>query len=221
MAPLAQNKNRQALGSPGFIQALPVKDGENIYGGALVLVDSDGLAVEAANTAGLKVGGVAETGYDNTDGVDGTVVPGERYCRVERRCTRSFPVAGSPVALAPVFVVDDDHLTTVAGNVPAGICIEPNADISGEWFCYIPGYEVASVATVGTDPGALTFAAVAGTATDTLEAIPDPTDTPGTADALRDDIVANLLPPLRNNLADLADAFNDLRTALLAAGVIG
>lgn len=47
-----------------------------------------------------------------------------------------------------------------------------------------------------------------GTANTTLQALPDPTDTPATADALRDDLVANLIPALRNNYADLADQHN-------------
>ena len=49
-----------------------------------------------------------------------------------------------------------------------------------------------------------------GTANDTLEAIPDPADTPADADALRDDIVANALPAIRNNFADLAAKVNEL-----------
>jgi hypothetical protein len=47
-----------------------------------------------------------------------------------------------------------------------------------------------------------------GTANTTLQAIPDPADTPASADALRDDIVANDLPAIRNNFADLAASNN-------------
>lgn len=156
MAPLSADKSRQSLGSPGFIQALPVKAGEKIFGNALVLVDSNGLAVEAGDTVGLKCAGVAETGYDNTDGANGTLTPpAARYCRVQRGCW-SFAVAGSPKALARVYVVDDDHLTTVSGNVPGGICIEPNPDVAGEWFVYVPGYDLGLVLTTGTDPTDLT-----------------------------------------------------------------
>lgn len=67
---------------------------------------------------------------------------------------------------------------------------------------------------------ALTLTALAGTANDTLQALPDPADTPVTADALRDDIVANLLPPLRNNLADIATKLNALLTAMKLAGAM-
>jgi hypothetical protein len=50
-----------------------------------------------------------------------------------------------------------------------------------------------------------------GTATTTVQALTDPTDTPITADALRDDLVANLIPELRNNFADLVAQVNALR----------
>ena len=60
----------------------------------------------------------------------------------------------------------------------------------------------------------------AGTANDTIEAIPNPTDTPATADALRDDLVAVLIPALRNNLADLTAKVNAITAALCGAGII-
>jgi hypothetical protein len=47
-----------------------------------------------------------------------------------------------------------------------------------------------------------------GSATTTLAALPDPADTPASADALRDDLVANLIPVLRNALATLAAQIN-------------
>lgn len=53
-----------------------------------------------------------------------------------------------------------------------------------------------------------------GTANDTLQALTDPTDTPADADTLRDDLVANLIPELRNNLADLAAKVNAILTIL-------
>lgn len=49
-----------------------------------------------------------------------------------------------------------------------------------------------------------------GTASDegALAAIPDPADTPASADALRDDLVANTLPAIRDALATLAATLN-------------
>lgn len=55
----------------------------------------------------------------------------------------------------------------------------------------------------------------AGTASRTLAALPDPADTPASADALRDDLVANVLPVLRNWAASHADGFNDLRANVI------
>lgn len=57
-----------------------------------------------------------------------------------------------------------------------------------------------------------------GTANNTVQALTDPADTPADADALRDDLVANLIPQLRNNYADLAVKINELRTILVNLG---
>lgn len=57
-----------------------------------------------------------------------------------------------------------------------------------------------------------------GTADNTIQAIPDPADAPLTADALRDDLVANALPAIRNDIADLTAKVNALRTALRSIG---
>lgn len=53
-----------------------------------------------------------------------------------------------------------------------------------------------------------------GTANTTVQALTDPADTPASADALRDDLVANLIPELRNNFADLVAQINALRVDL-------
>lgn len=49
-----------------------------------------------------------------------------------------------------------------------------------------------------------------GTANNTVQALTDPVDTPLTADALRDDLVANIIPELRNNFADVSAKINAL-----------
>jgi hypothetical protein len=59
-----------------------------------------------------------------------------------------------------------------------------------------------------------------GTANDTVQALTDPGDSPATADALRDDLVANLIPELRNNFADVTAKVNDVLTALRNLGLI-
>jgi hypothetical protein len=59
-----------------------------------------------------------------------------------------------------------------------------------------------------------------GTADDTLVSIPDPADTPVTADALRDDLVANVLPVIRNDIDDCRAKITALRTALVNYGLV-
>lgn len=59
-----------------------------------------------------------------------------------------------------------------------------------------------------------------GTANDAMTAIAAPTDTPATADALRDDLVAVLIPALNNNLADLQDKVNAILAGLRTAGIL-
>lgn len=53
-----------------------------------------------------------------------------------------------------------------------------------------------------------------------LQAIPDLADTPASVDALRDDLVANALLALRNNLQEILDQLASLRSALRAHGLI-
>ena len=59
-----------------------------------------------------------------------------------------------------------------------------------------------------------------GTADDTVAAIPDPADTPASADALRDDLVANTLPAIRNDLADIIAKVNKSLTVLRNLGLM-
>ena len=60
----------------------------------------------------------------------------------------------------------------------------------------------------------------AGTPGNTLAALPNPADTPATADALRDDLVTNCWPVLRNWAASFATKHNDNRTKQRALGLM-
>lgn len=82
----------------------------------------------------------------------------------------------------------------------------------------VPGGKITAN---GTQAGAITVLtdSTAGTANNTLQALPDPADTPATADALRDDLVANLIPALRNNYADLGAKVNAILAVLQGAGL--
>jgi len=59
-----------------------------------------------------------------------------------------------------------------------------------------------------------------GAADNTIQALPDPADAPATADALRDDLVLNLIPALRNNYADLAAKVNKALTVIRDVGLM-
>lgn len=197
----------------GFCEiGLPVKGGENIPGGALTCVDTTGRALNGATTATLKCAGVSREGFDNTDGADGvlTALAEARVIRVQRGKSFLFAVAGSPAIGKAVYLVTNNDVTTVVGNVFVGWITQHDGHGGTGWYVYIPGFAVGGLA--GTAIAALTDNS-GGTANTTLEAIPDPTDTPASADALRDNLVATTLPAIRNNIADLTAAINALRTA--------
>jgi len=66
------------------------------------------------------------------------------------------------------------------------------------------------------DPGDLTdsIGAGGGTVDGTLQDLPDPADTPASADALRDDLVANVLPVIRNWGRELLTQLNTICQAM-------
>lgn len=59
---------------------------------------------------------------------------------------------------------------------------------------------------------------VGGSTSGTLAAIPDPADSPATADALRDDLVANTIPKIRDAISGLAAKVNLFRTNMRTSG---
>lgn len=61
---------------------------------------------------------------------------------------------------------------------------------------------------------------VGGSVSSTLAAIPDPANAPVDADALRDDLVANVLPAIRNAISSIASKENATRQELRDTGVI-
>lgn len=112
-------------------------------------------------------------------------------------------------------------LGTTANGRAIGRCWR---DAANATFALIELYIGGAVAggEVNVEQGAITHLTdnTAGAANDVLQAIPDPADAPATADALRDDLVANALPALRNDLADLAAKQNAVITALEGAGIL-
>lgn len=79
-------------------------------------------------------------------------------------------------------------------------------------------------ATINHDPHAaetdLTDSTL-GTTDGTVQALTDPSDAPADADTLRDDLVANLIPELRNNLAELTEKTNAILALLRDQNILG
>lgn len=137
---LAADYQRSALGDHLRMGAYPVLATENIHAGALVTVDAAGFAKAATDTAGEVVVGVARKGFDNTLGANGVLshLGSARFVECDEGRAYSFKCAGSPVAGATVWIVDDDNVTTVAGNVTAGRLVQPDPlGGSTAWFVAI------------------------------------------------------------------------------------
>lgn len=124
--------------------------------------------------------------------------------------------------------ISDDAVTNAkAADVPEGSIKGRQAGSgSGDPEDLTPGeartvLELGELATrdAADDVGALTDGS-GGSPDQSIEALNDPTDSPADADALRDDLVANLLPSIRNNFADLAAQMNDFRAKLQAKGIM-
>lgn len=83
----------------------------------------------------------------------------------------------------------------------------------------------SNVGFYGTTPAAQASASAdltgnaAGSTDGAIQTLTDPADTPGTADVLRDDLVANLIPELRNNIDELRLKLNDALAALRGIGI--
>lgn len=101
---------------------------------------------------------------------------------------------------------DDFPLSLIAGGSARAVVDNSGGTISGI---------IAALTNLGT-----LVDESAGVAGLTIGAIPDPADAPATADALREDLVANALPSLRVNAASFAAQFaiqKTFNTAMLGA----
>jgi hypothetical protein len=147
----------------GQLVALKVAASTKIEAGKMVGVNSAGYAVEAADTAGIKVQGVAEETVDNSSGQNGDLVVRIRKNKVfkfKNSGTNAVDVADAGTL---VFVEDDETVADAAGTngVVAGLCIEVAAD--GVWVEIPAAPQVATqaasaaadVATLKTDFNAL------------------------------------------------------------------
>ena len=87
-------------------------------------------------------------------------------------------------------------------------------------------HDGTTVGFYGTAPATQASAAAdltgsaSGTVNGSIQSLTDPADAPASADALRDDLVANIIPELRNNIDELRVKVNAALTALRGVGLI-
>jgi len=84
---------------------------------------------------------------------------------------------------------------------------------------YTQTYSASTSTHAARTASALTDS-IGGSVGTTLAAIPDPADSPATADALRDDLVANVLPKIRDALSSLADQVNKGRADAIDSAAV-
>lgn len=174
MSNATSNLLTDSMGSGPFTFDVPVKGSTHIYKGTLIAQHSGGYAVPYSTSGGGCVIGVAQHEQNNT-GSDG-----DKRVRVETGRMYAFTNGSSGDAFsdvskigAPVYATDDH---TVADN---------SASATLPCVGIFMGFESDGKVRVLLDPG---FAYLV-TALNGLRLL---TDSPATADALRDDIVAKV-----------------------------
>lgn len=116
--------DRFAKWRPGDVQSYGLDGGatQQIFKGVMVCLDTDGYAVEGANTAGYKFVGVATEQKKTT----ATSTDGTHSIKVARKGVFSF--VGSSLARTdigrPVWLTDDQTISTTKTNVgPVGVIV--------------------------------------------------------------------------------------------------
>jgi hypothetical protein len=131
----------------GSILNLPIAASTRIYAGTLVAVDSNGRAVPAADTAGLRVIGRAEEEVDNSTGAAGALT-----VSVKRGTFKFGNSTGDAVDandLGKIAFVEDDNTVCETGathKVKAGRVIAVDSD--GVWVDTAEAHVVPSADTI-------------------------------------------------------------------------
>ena len=235
MTALAKNVMRPHKVHDRNINIVPADAGKVFYVGAFICREAGtGVAIPATDTAGLvPLGVVVESMFptdndkaltaalDNSTGADGSIDAdgeGTRCVRYDQCGEYAFAITGSTPKVGQNAYLHDDNLVGVTSSnlVKAGVFTRPGPN--GTWFVDIS----RSLDAVGVTPQAtlVDLGGTLGTANDTMVAMPTLTDSPATADALRDDLHTNWKAALDNNFADLQTKVNALIAALEAAGVL-
>jgi len=102
-----------------------VKGGVRIWGRALVALDASGLAVPVGHAGAVAFAGIAESGIDNRDGVDGA----QMVSLV--RDVRGFNFAATPADLnKAVYASDDETLTLATTGLRVGVIVGLDAGLT-------------------------------------------------------------------------------------------
>lgn len=128
--------------------------------------------------------------------------------------TKHFPLYSvANIAALPAANQNDDGIGIVQVNddttYTGPIVVVSDNPTSNTWNKL--AWQTATVAQMTDNSGG-------SSGGDTIAAITTPADSPATADALRDDLVANALPEIRDAIATLAAKVNELQTAMKTAG---
>ena len=127
----ALTKDRATPYRDGIEIDFPVAANIKIYAGSLVCANTTGYAVPAADTAGLKFGGVALEQADNTGGANGA-----KTVRLRRSGVFEFDAASITQAMVgtAMYIVDDhtmDDATGPTNDIRIGILVKYVADTIG------------------------------------------------------------------------------------------
>lgn len=236
---LSANKIRKNKLHERAINTAPVNAGSKIYVGAYLCREAaSGVVIPGADAAGLVPLGVVveplfpddpdlaiSAAYDNTNGADGAVTGSSavRSVNYDQRGEYLFALdsgSDTPKVGGLAFLADDDEVSTTSTHgVIAGVFTRPGP---GGWFVDVGKRGVWVGLTTGSSSAAIASltGTVGGTANDAMTAITDPADTPADADALRDDLVANVIPTIAANLTNLQAKVNAILAALRTANII-
>ncbi len=237
---LSANKIRKHKLHERAINTAPVNAGSKIYVGAYLCREAaSGVVIPGADAAGLVPLGVVveplfpddpdmaiSAAYDNTSGDDGavTATSAVRSVNYDQRGEYLFALdAGSdtPKVGGLAFLADDDEVSTTSTHgVIAGVFTRPGEN--GGWYVDIGKRGVWVGLTTGSSSAAIASltGTIGGTANDAMTAITDPADTPADADALREDLVTNVIPTIEANFTDLQAKVNAILAALRTANII-
>jgi hypothetical protein len=165
----------QVAGRDPIIFDLPVKGSTHIYANVLVSQHSGGYLVHSNTSGAGPAVGMSEHEQNNTSATDGAA-----RCRIRTKCI---------VALANGLTTDAFAETSIIGSLVFALDDHTVADNSGASFANEPigffyGMQSDGKVRVYLDPAGARLVNLLQTAFTAL------TDTPATADALRDDIVA-------------------------------